>query len=70
MAKEPIMKQQVATGPTQNLEERIRCRAYELYEQRGRKHGQDLEDWLRARAEITGQKVRTMGAPNKTHEKT
>ncbi|PYX78281.1 MAG: hypothetical protein DMG70_32180, partial [Acidobacteria bacterium] len=31
------MKQQVATGPTQNLEERIRCRAYELYEQRGRK---------------------------------
>ncbi len=34
-----------------NLEEEIRHRAYELYEQRGRDDGHDLEDWLRAEAE-------------------
>ena len=32
----------------------IGCRAYELYEQRGREDGHDLEDWLRAEAEVTG----------------
>jgi len=37
-----------------NLEEPIRCRAYELYEERGRQDGHDLDDWLRAEAEITG----------------
>ena len=30
----------------------IRARAYELYEQRGRIDGNDLEDWLQAEAEI------------------
>ena len=34
------------------LEERIRLRAYDLYEARGRKHGCDLGDWLKAVAEI------------------
>lgn len=62
MAKDPINKLRRASGPTPNLEEQIRRRAYELYEQRGREHGHDLEDWLRARAEISGQTVRTMGA--------
>jgi DUF2934 family protein len=61
MAKEPIKQQPVAAG-AQNLEEQIRRRAYELYERRGREHGHDLEDWVRARAEIAGQKVRTLGA--------
>jgi Protein of unknown function (DUF2934) len=28
--------------------EQIRHRAYELYEERGRKDGHDLDDWLRA----------------------
>ena len=35
-----------------NLEEEIRRRAYELYEERGREDGHDLDDWLRAEAEI------------------
>lgn len=35
-------------------EEQIRCRAYQLYEERGREDGHDLEDWVRAEAEITG----------------
>lgn len=35
------------------LEERIRLRAYELYEQRGKRDGHALEDWLEAEAELT-----------------
>jgi len=31
---------------------KIRERAYELYESRGRKPGQDEQDWLRAEREI------------------
>ncbi len=35
-----------------NLEQKIRCRAYELYEERGKVDGHALEDWLRAEAAI------------------
>jgi hypothetical protein len=34
------------------LHEKIRQRAYELYEKRGGKHGQDLADWLKAETEL------------------
>ncbi len=37
----------------QNLQEEIRRRAYEFYEQRGRESGHELEDWLRAEEEVT-----------------
>lgn len=33
---------------------RIAQRAYELYEQRGRQDGRDLEDWLNAERQLTG----------------
>jgi hypothetical protein len=33
------------------LQERIRTRAYELYEQRGCEDGRELDDWLQAEAE-------------------
>ena len=36
------------------LEGRIRRRAYEIYEARGRKDGRADEDWLLAEEEITG----------------
>ena len=39
-----------------NLEEKIRLRAYQLYEQRGRIEGFALDDWLQAEAEIRGAK--------------
>ncbi len=32
----------------QTLRERIVQKAYELYEKRGRMHGNDLDDWLEA----------------------
>ena len=40
--------------PTTTLEQRIRERAYELYEQRGRKDGFAEQDWLQAEAEMIG----------------
>ena len=39
-------------------QQRIRERAYQLYEQRGRCEGHALEDWLQAEAEITRAKLR------------
>jgi H+-transporting ATPase len=36
------------------IEQQIQQRAYELYEQRGRTDGQDLDDWLQAECEIRG----------------
>lgn len=41
------------TGSMPDVQEQIRLRAYELFEQRGRAEGHDLEDWLQAEAEIT-----------------
>ncbi len=35
-----------------SLEEQMATRAHELYEQRGREHGNDLSDWLRAEADV------------------
>lgn len=35
-------------------QDRIARRAYELYEQRGRQEGQDLEDWLNAERQLDG----------------
>ena len=40
------------------LEEEIRCRAYQLYEERGKTDGQELEDWIQAEAEIMTHQVR------------
>ena len=48
----------IATESHPNLEEQIRRRAHELYEERGREDGHDMEDWLRAEAEITGTGVK------------
>ena len=36
------------------LEDRVRNRAYQLYEKRGCAHGHALDDWLEAKAEVMG----------------
>jgi hypothetical protein len=41
-------------------EEKIRWRAYELYEQRGRADGHDEEDWLQAEREVLSTALRTV----------
>jgi hypothetical protein len=35
--------------------ERIARRAYELYEQRGRQEGRDMEDWMKAEQQLAGE---------------
>ncbi len=50
------------TSDQQELEHRIRERAHELYEARGREDGHELDDWFRAEEEITEKKVRTLAA--------
>ena len=44
-AKEPPIE-------TLSLEERIRCRAYELYVLRGNQSGSELDDWFQAEEEM------------------
>jgi hypothetical protein len=43
-------------------EYQIRLRAYQLYEARGREDGHEIDDWLRAEAEIMQKKARTTAA--------
>jgi DUF2934 family protein len=39
------------------MEEKIRSRAYLIFEERGGEHGHDLDDWLQAEAEIQRSKL-------------
>ncbi len=41
-------------GSSEGISHRIAEVAYELYEQRGREDGHDVEDWLKAEAIING----------------
>ena len=50
------------TSDPQELEHQIRLRAQQLYEEGGREDGHELDDWLRAEAEITDKKTRTTAA--------
>ena len=52
------------TGPGEQAARRaevhqglVAQRAYELYEQRGRQEGRDLEDWLNAESQLLGRAV-------------
>ena len=45
---ENVMEQRVDT----ELQTRIRVRAYQLYETRGRAEGLDREDWFKAEREV------------------
>ena len=44
------------------LDQQIRCRAYELYEERGRTDGHDMDDWLSAESEIASGKPKAVAA--------
>ncbi len=46
----------------QLIRRKIAIRAYQLYEERGRQHGRDLDDWLLAEAEILGTPHKTAAA--------
>jgi hypothetical protein len=42
-----------STQPLEQIQDKIRQRAHELYELRGGEDGHDLEDWLIAESEVT-----------------
>ena len=44
-------------GSLELTEEIMRLRAYRFFEERGYEHGHDLDDWLRAEAEVLGKKL-------------
>jgi len=60
-SKPPALAQQ-QEHPSPNIENEIRQRAYELYEQRGRQDGHDVEDWFRAEQEIKRRRSRSVAA--------
>ena len=62
MAKDPAKKPPATVSEPQELENQIRQRAYELYEARGCEDGHDLDDWLRAEAEIMGTNIEAAAA--------
>ena len=62
MNTHPRKKLPTAINEPQELEHQIRERAYELYEERGREDGHELEDWYRAKEEMTIKKFRTATA--------
>jgi hypothetical protein len=45
-----------------DLQEQIRRRAYELYEQRGSNDGHELGGWLQSEAEVTQKKAKAVSA--------
>lgn len=49
-------------GSLELTEEIMRLRAYRFFEERGYEHGHDLEDWLRAKAEIFGKELAAAAA--------
>jgi hypothetical protein len=48
-----------AEEPDSTHEREIRCRAFEIYLERGGEPGRDLEDWLQAERELTTDKPQT-----------
>ncbi len=62
MAQQTGKHPQLINTEPQNAEEAIRTRAYELYEERGREVGHELDDWLRAEQEVTQRRIRTTAA--------
>ena len=58
----PIRPSTQSNESCNDLQEQIRLRAYELYEQRGREDGRDLDDWLQAESEVSQQKAKVVAA--------
>jgi hypothetical protein len=62
MESNPPKKSPARTGENNDLESKIRLRAFALYQDRGGEDGHDVEDWLRAEEELLRKKVRSAAA--------
>lgn len=49
---EPMQRDDARTSSHPTQDDEISRRAYERYEERGREHGHDLDDWLEAERDI------------------
>ena len=49
-------------GASESVQQQIRHRAYQLYEQRGREDGHDVEDWLQSESEVKAKGAKTDAA--------
>ena len=49
------------------LQDQIRRRAYELYEQRGSNDGHEVSDWLQAESEVTQKKIANAPRTDREH---
>ena len=58
----PTKKTPTLVTESQELKEKIRKRAHQLYEERLWENGHDVEDWLREEEEILEQEVRPKAA--------
>jgi hypothetical protein len=58
----PLTTTKQTSESSSELEQQIRRRAYELYEQRGRDGGHDLEDWFQAESEVTQKEAKAVAA--------
>jgi hypothetical protein len=62
MESNPPKKSPARTSENNDLESKIRLRAFGLYQDRGGEDGHDVEDWLRAEEEVLKKKVRAAAA--------
>lgn len=60
--KKPVVSAHKQEESQAELQEKIRLRAYELYQARGREDGHHTEDWLQAEAELSAQRAKTVAA--------
>lgn len=59
----PISRTETDTTFSIDAQEQvIRRRAFEIYEQRGKEDGHDLDDWLQAESEIVQQRAKAVAA--------
>ena len=58
----PISHTETDTTFSIDPQEQIRRRAFEIYEQRGREDGHDLDDWLQAELEMAQQRAKAVAA--------
>ena len=58
----PRMTPNQTTTSSAEHQEQVRRRAYELYEQRGRDDGHELDHWLQAELEVSQKMAKTVAA--------
>ncbi len=51
--KKPTISEMVDVAQEVALEQKVRSRAYELYQRRGSEDGHELDDWLQAESELS-----------------